>query len=675
MQKSIEPYVKEWFAIKMRDNHTECKAEQDSCNYDIETALKKAPSKSGGKGSNRPDFQILVKNKNLDWYPVVVEAKGTEKKLQKLDENGHPANLKADGKENFANISGYAVNGAVHYANAIIDYSHTYNEVFAVGINGYDDEAGNRHFEAAIYFVSKSNAKVPKLIGTDISLLYNENHEKLILAAKEACLTEAEKEELAKNSENIIENNLKNLNQMMHDDLNISVGARVKLVTGMIMAGLGVPGKCSPLEVNDLKGNFDTEENDGQTILNKIRAFLKQKELPEDKRDMILADLSGTFRNRGLWEPKNGLSKLKTLYAEVKESIIPYIDPEKSSYLDFTGKLFNVLTEWVDIPDGGKNDVVLTPRYVTDMMAKMCKVNMDSFVWDYATGTAGFLVSSMKLMLQDAEKIESMQEREKKKAAIRGLQLLGVEKRPDIYLLGVLNMILMGDGTSNIIQGDSLTEYDGNYGQGIRKGEKFPANVFLLNPPYSADGKGFVFVEKALARMNNGRAAVLIQENAGSGNGLPYTKRILEKNTLLASIHMADIFKGKAGVQTAIYVFEVGTPHHEDDEVVFVDMTNDGYTRQNRKKASASTNLRNTDHAYERYQEVIDLVLRRRPKTNYYLHGETLFYDTVGLNGDDWTFSQHKKIDRTVTVEDFKKTVADYLSWKVGAILRGEIKT
>ena len=62
--------------------------------------------------------------------------------------------------------------------------------------------------------------------------------------------------------------------------------------------------------------------------------------------------------------------------------------------------------------------------------------------------------------------------------------------------------------------------------------------------------------------MSSGRAAILIQENAGSGNGLPYTKEILENNTLVASIHMSDIFCGKAGVQTAIYVFDVGVRHN-----------------------------------------------------------------------------------------------------------------
>lgn len=690
-KKSIEPYVKEWFVKSMTGNDTEYKTEQDSYNSEIEEALKEGVSKSGGTGPNRPDFQQLIIDKNRKQYPVMIEAKGTEKKLVKFDKNGKvelvrviendskpdkDGNIKRHkGDLDYSSIENYAVNGAVHYANTIIDYSSSYKNVIAVGINGYDDDSETRHFEAEIYYVSKDNSKIPIKLGNDISLLYKNNRDELIRKIDEALLTDSQKEELIKESENIIENNLKNLNQLMHADLNISVGARVKLITGMIMAGLGVEGKCSPLEITDLKCNNDIEDNDGQAILMKIKAFLKQKDLPEDKRDMIISDLQSTFLNRFLWEPKNGESKLKKVYADVKKTIIPFINPERTTYLDFTGKLFNVLTDWVDIPDGLDNDVVLTPRYVTDMMAKMCKVNKDSYVWDYATGTAGFLVSSMKLMLQDAEKIEDIEEREKKKIEIRSSQLLGIEKRPDIYLLGVLNMILMGDGTSNILQEDSLTEYDGNYGQGKKKGEPFPANVFLLNPPYSAEGYGLNFAEKAMNKMTHGKAAILIQENAGSGSGKgnQFAKRLLEKNTLIASIHMADIFKGKAGVQTAIYVFDVGIPHDKDNEVIFVDMTEDGYSRQNRKKSSQDVNLKNTDHAYERYQEVIDIVLHKKPKTNFYKEGETVIKDTITLEGNDWTFSQHRKIDTTPTEEDFKRTVANYLSWKVSNLMKGTV--
>lgn len=150
-------------------------------------------------------------------------------------------------------------------------------------------------------------------------------------------------------------------------------------------------------------------------------------------------------------------------------------------------------------------------------------------------------------------------------------------------MLAVLNMILMGDGSSKIIHKDSLTEYNGKYEQGVLNGTEFPADNFLLNPPYSAEGKGFIFVNKALKKMKLGRATVLIQENAGSGRGLPYAEKILKNNTLIASIHMADIFKGKASIQTTIYVFDIGKSHNPKSIVKFIDFSNDGYMRQNRK--------------------------------------------------------------------------------------------
>ena len=276
-------------------------------------------------------------------------------------------------------------------------------------------------------------------------------------------------------------------------------------------------------------------------------------------------------------------------------------------------------------------------------------------------------------MINDAKlRIHSQEELNKKIAKIKYQQLLGIEKRSDIYLLAVLNMILMGDGSSNIIHKDSLKEYDGKYEQGELNGQDFPANVFLLNPPYSAEGKGFIFVEKALSKMKGGKAVILIQENAGSGNGLPYTKRILENNSLIASIHMADIFHGKAGVQTAIYVFEVGNPHNEKKLVKFINMENDGYTRQNRRKSSMDANLKNTDNAIERYDEVVNLVLYGKKYLKYFDEKDYV-EDTITLNGDDWTFSQHKIIETLPELSEYEDTIKDYLSWKLSAIMKGEL--
>ena len=179
-------------------------------------------------------------------------------------------------------------------------------------------------------------------------------------------------------------------------------------------------------------------------------------------------------------------------------------------------------------------------------------------------------------------------------------------------------------------------------------------------------------LKKHLSEMNNGRAAILIQENAGSGNGLPYTKRILENNSLIASIHMADIFRGKAGVQTAIYVFEVGKPHNEKQIVKFIDFSNDGYTRQNRKKSSQDSNLKNTHNAIERYDEIVNLVLYGKTYLNYFSE-EDYIEDSITLKGNDWTYKQHLQIDSIPSEDDFIETISDYLSWEISSVLKGKI--
>ncbi len=683
---SIEEQIEDWAKQYFNQAEIPYLTKTEAMDSEIDDALKIEESKKGGRGGNYPDIKLFIELDSSK-VPVMIECKGTKGDLCKLDKNGVPANKSKDGSNNFKNISKYAVNGAVHYATAIFKYADSYSRIIAIGVNGYKN-GNDTVYEISAWLISKKNFGVPKKIGdyTDLSFLKASNRSALALKLKDILLTDAERERMAFEFENTIEANLKKLNQTMHDDLHIAVGDRVELIAAMIMAGLGVKDKngntmVGNLTTSDLKGDKGKKIHDGYIIYNRVAEFLEASSLPADKCASIENTLERVLLHSNLEEPRKVKdtsrveSRLKTVYREVEQNIMPtFLSAE---HLDFTGKLFNVLNEWVDIPDGERNDVVLTPRYVTEFMAKLAEVNMNSYVWDYAAGSGGFLISAMKLMLKDAEKQykTSPEKYTDKENEIKKFQLLGCEIRPDIYLLAVLNMILMKDGSATILNVDSLEKFSGTYEQGERKGQNFPADVFLLNPPYSAQGKGFVFVEKALSRMKSGKACVLIQENAGSGNGLPYTKRLLENNTLLASIHMADIFRGKASVQTAVYLFEVGKPHDVNKYVKFIDFSDDGYTRQNRKKSSQDVNLRDTGNAAARYQEVVDIILGRKLlRECEYLTEETYIEDKITDNGDDWTFNQHIVIDLTPTEDDFKKAVADYLSWKVGAILRGEIE-
>jgi hypothetical protein len=189
----------------------------------------------------------------------------------------------------------------------------------------------------------------------------------------------------------------------------------------------------------------------------------------------------------------------------------------------------------------------------------------------------------------------------------------------------------------------------------------------VLNPPYPASGNGMNFVEKALSMMNKGYAAIIIQNSAGSGKAKDYCKRILEKHTLLASIKMPiDLFIGKSSVQTNIYVFKVNEKHHKDEMVKFIDFSNDGYTRTNRKKAS--NNLKDTDQAKERYEELVNLVRFGKSKLNIFTEKEYYEGTIDPKNGADW--NQTAPIDTKPTLQDFKKTVSDYLAWEVSNILK-----
>ena len=667
--QSVEPNVADLANGWMRSYKLDYKLEQESLNTEIDRALDEYFSKNGGVGGNRPDAKLLLRDKNMVNYPVLIEYKGYKDKLVALDSEGKVANKTAKNQPDFKHINSYAVNGAVHYANALLHYT-SYTDIIAIGMTGYKTEAGKLEHEIGVYYVSKSNFGIGQKIDnyTDFSFLKKSNFDKFIEKVKRLKLTPDEIEKLKEQREREINASLVKLNNDIYqNEKGLSERDRVYLVAASIIATLGVPGRVAALEKSELKSSTETGNRDGDIILRKIKAFLDEKNLPQEKRDMIVRTLQNTLTTDNINKVETGESQLKRVFTKIVDDLGIYYKIGLTT--DFTGKLFNEMYSWLGFSQDKLNDVVLTPAYVATLLARLARVNMDSYVWDFATGSAGLLVAAMNEMLNDAKnKIKSPDEFARKSAAIKANQLLGLEILSEVYMLAILNMILMGDGSSNILNKDSLKEFNGNYGFG-KTDEKFPADAFVLNPPYSAPGNGMVFVEKALSMMSKGYAAIIIQNSAGSGKATEYNKRILKHSTLLASIKMPiDLFIGKSSVQTNIYVFRVGETHQKDDTVKFIDFSVDGYTRTNRKKASC--NLRDTDHAKERYQELVDLVRFGKAKLNILTEKEYYEGTIDPENGADW--NQTAPIDTKPTLEDFKKTVSDYLAWEVSNLLKNQ---
>ena len=430
---SIEEKVEERYKGVLDDMKVRHFGKTEKMNDLIEKALRESVSKSGNDGGNYPDIRLMLGNHFGRHMPVMIEAKGSKNKLEKLTKDGD-IELVSNGKNPRSAITNFAVNGAVHYGLAVLD-GGDYDEVIVAGINGttLDAEGHVMDPECKAYYISEKNKRVPKLIeritASDWSLFKAENADVLFDICDKMNLTDQELETLTRKTEETLEERIKAIHQSIYDDVQIktalSTNDKLYLFCGLIMAGLKATG-TKPLDAADLTGNDNERNNDGIKLLNQIEAFLYAKNCSDEKVEMIRNLLQGVFRNKTLWKPNNGVSILRTLFKQVKTDIIPCL--ESNLHLDFTGKILNSLNDWVSIDNDRANDVVLTPRYVTTLMAKLARTDMNSFVWDKAMGSAGFLVSAMDIMLKDASaRISDQADLAKKVKHIKENQLLGIE--------------------------------------------------------------------------------------------------------------------------------------------------------------------------------------------------------------------------------------------------------
>jgi len=462
--QSIEPNIADLVNGWLKSYQLDYKLEQEPLNDEIDKALKDYFTKNGGAGANRPDAKLLLQDKNLNYYPILIEYKGYPDKLVKKDSEGNVENRTAKNEPHFKNINTFAVNGAVHYANALLHHT-SFTDIIAIGVTGEKDNKGNITPKIGVYYVAKTNLGVGQEVAkfTDLSFLKKENFDAFVQQVKSLSLSPEEFERIKQQREQEIDASLTKLNNDIYEkEKGLGENDRVYLVAAAIIATLGVAGKVAPLEKSDLKSSPETGNRDGDIVIRKIQAFLKERDLAEDKRELIVRTLSNTLLTDNINKATNGESQLKRVFTKIVDDLGIYYKIGLTT--DFTGKLFNEMYAWLGFSQDKLNDVVLTPSYVATLLVKLAHVSKDSYVWDFATGSAGLLVAAMNEMLADAkENITSPDELRAKEAHIKAKQLLGVELLPSVYILAVLNMIMMGDGSSNILKNAPSPVFAGHY--------------------------------------------------------------------------------------------------------------------------------------------------------------------------------------------------------------------
>ncbi|WP_428224405.1 HsdM family class I SAM-dependent methyltransferase [Flavobacterium sp.] len=616
-------------------------------------ALEEAGEKEKGK-SWKPDFEL----ETFD-LPVLIENKLGSSKL--VATNGDKI------KHDIKSVQNFAVNGAIHYAQCAI-MSKKYTEAIAIGISG--DNASNVKIQ--VYYVFGATDETYKLVASYTTLDFLESEVSFEEFYKVATLTEEEKHKILIDSQAKLQEYAKKLNKLMHNHA-ITAPQRVLYVSGMLLAMQDLADIKKGLVPEDLKGINLDNQRDGDIIVNQVENYLSLKNIPLDKKNLMMASFReiNTDKDRdkkieldaiiGKLLPHTA-SVNKQIFTYIYENIFLSID-SMSGHVDIMGEMYSEFLKYA-LGDGKEIGIVLTPPYVTKMMTQILEVDENSKVMDLATGSAGFLISSMQLMIEYTEEkygkntkkaIEKIEE-------IKKHQLLGVELNAQMFTLASTNMILRGDGSSNIRKGSSFDEPAELY-------KTFNADKLLLNPPFSFRENGMPFIKFGLENMQiGGKAAIIIQDSAGNGRGVESCTAILAQNQLLASIKMpVDLFQPMAGVQTSIYVIEhTGKPHDYKKQVKFIDFRNDGYKRTKR-------GILEIDNPVQRYHDIVEIYkngITANVSDKLWDLKQTVVMSVITNKGNDWNYDQYQKIDTKPTLADFKKTVGDYLAWEVTNILK-----
>lgn len=598
---------------------------QGSSIYEINEALKTA-SKSGTGNVGFPEFIGVVKD-----FLIVIENKADISKHCKLENN--IISLKV------SNVRNYAINGALFYAKHLAKNT-SYKKIIAFGISG--DE--KKHKISPIYVDETEFYRELPEVESFISFSDKNIDEYYIREVlKEETDKEKELAEILKDAATLHED-LRNYGSLKDID-------KPLVVSGILLALREIESKT--FSIDSLTG--DTISTDGQKIYNAIELNLKRSNVsPDVKKDKILSQFSIIKDTKILNEINVALKKtpLKHYVEFLDKNIYKSIKYTKSSE-DYLGRFYGEFMSYSG-GDGQTLGIVLTPKHITDLFCELVDIQPEDIVLDPCAGTAGFLIAAMHYMLEKSDN-------ETRKKSIKQKQLHGIELQPYMFTIATTNMILRGDGKSNLLNDNFLTTEPS-------KLQLQSPTVGMMNPPYSQGSKRnpdlyeISFTEHLLDSMTvGGRVVVIIPQSSVTGKTKEEkaTKaNILKKHTLEGVITLnPNTFYG-VGTMPCIAIFTAGEPHPEDKICKFIDFREDGYT------VGKHVGLIETEQAKDRKQHLLDVWFER-------IEPETKFCVKTTIEAEDeWLHSFYYFNDEIPTDADFEKTIGDYLTFEFSMIMQ-----
>ncbi len=579
--------------------------EQKSYNKRTIACLETA-SKSG-KGIGKPEFIVSFPAGNMD-YLLVIECKASTADHRSV-------NLDAP--------KDYAVDGVLHYASKL---SAQY-DVVAIAVSGQTEQEMQ-----VSNFVWKKGAEGYTEQKNDAELLSINDYIQLF-----------KNQQFADNLKTIdIVKKAIELNEL-YQAYSITEVTRCTIVSAILLALINDAFRSSYPHAGSAK-----ELGDG--VLNAIKHELKKHEVKSQ------AAMIGEYQ-KILNEPlftsdniKHTKRKATESTAQVAKDVVAYLDKNVYPLTQMEQNGFDVLgrfyTEFIRYAGSEQSQgLVLTPFHITDLFCDLAQITKQSVVYDPCTGTGGFLIAAMKRMFDDAGSDT------KQLMHIKEHQLVGTELRPSMFTYACSNMMLRGDGKSNIYCGSCFELQDTVV-------QNHKPDVAFLNPPYDVGTTGQMeFIEHALnvVASQNGTVVAIVQMSCGIKNEkelIAIKERLLQKHHLVAVLSMPDDLFYPVGVVTSIMVFKANTPN-KGRKTWFGYFKNDGFEKRKHKgRIDARAKWKNIKKqwvdSFLDKDEVSGLSVKQEVKA-----------------ADEWCAEAYMETDYSqLTQADFMRKMNDYIAFK-----------
>ncbi|EEO23148.1 MULTISPECIES: HsdM family class I SAM-dependent methyltransferase [Helicobacter] len=605
-------------------------AEQGGGTKELDEAFKTASKALSGK-AGYPDFCAVVKD-----FVFVFENKANIDKHCKLDSKN------CIDLENADSVKNYAVNGAIHYGKHLAKHTN-YKKIIAIAVSGNE----KRH-KITPYFINENGFVTKDLKDLEDFIVFNEYN------IEEYYTKEILKEQT--NQEKTTEQLLKDAKEL-HEDLrnygNLRDTEKPIVVSGILLALEEIKYKNFDLE----RLNTDKQKSDGIKIYEAIADNLKRANVrPEVKKDKLLSQFSIIKDTPKINETNSTLGKtpLKHYTEFLYKRIYQNIKYTQTSE-DILGLFYSEFMKYGG-GDGQTLGIILTPKHICELFCDLVELKPNDVVFDPCCGTAGFLIAAMHNMLSQVTD-------ETQRQHIKENQLFGIEEKPDMFCIATTNMIVRGDGKSNLENKDFLKQNPFELQKDIA------ASIGMMNPPYSQGSKAnpnlyeIAFSEQLLDSLTKGaKAIVIIPQSAVTGKSKEekaIKANILKKHTLEGVITCnKNTFYG-VGTNPCIAIFTAWIPHHKDKICKFIHYEDDGFEVQKHK------GLVETIHAKDKKAHLLK-VWRDE------MEAESKFCVKTTIEAqDEWLHSFYYFNDEIPKYEDFDKTMADYLTFEFNMITHG----